>query len=167
MEVFALQEAGVPLSSISSEVPEYDLTMDVTIEDSPTGPTLKFADDAPSLEDIVQSLAPAVDETAVKTDPTESEEDVAADRSDIDPLHPEEEQAVYDETAVKSDPTESEEDVAADRSTEDPLHKASSVEITYEDLIASWGPSWLQVSIEKPEIKFAVSSFAATISPKY
>ncbi|EKD15950.1 uncharacterized protein L3040_003192 [Drepanopeziza brunnea f. sp. 'multigermtubi'] len=154
VEVFALQEAGVPLSSISTEQPGQDLTMDVTFgEDA----KLQFAENAPSLEDIVQSLAPVVDETIEKMDPTESEEDVAADRSDVDPLHPDAEEYVVEETAEEAEPTESEEDVAADRSTEDPLQaQADSVEITFEDLIASWGPAWLQVSIENPEVKFAV-----------
>ncbi|ODA81336.1 hypothetical protein RJ55_04301 [Drechmeria coniospora] len=41
--------------------------------------------------------------------PTESEEDIAADRSRVDPLH-------------RRRPTESEESVAADRLPEDPLH---------------------------------------------
>lgn len=156
VEVFALQEAGLPLSGIATGPLGQDLTMDVTFgEDA----RLQFADIAPSLEQIVQSLSPALNETVEKTDPTESEEDVAADRSDVDPLHPEAAEAtVVDETAEKSEPTESEEDVAADRSTEDPLQaQPDSIEITYEDLIASWGSAWLQVSIADPEVKFAVS----------
>jgi len=63
----------------------------------------------------------SLNETEVNTAPTESEEDVAADRSTVDPLHPEPETPISDETAVKKNPTESEEDVAADRSTVDPL----------------------------------------------
>ncbi|TPX12704.1 uncharacterized protein E0L32_000881 [Thyridium curvatum] len=51
----------------------------------------------------------AVPPTEHTPNPTESEEDVSADRSPVEPLH-------------KPRPTESEEDVKADRSTEDPIH---------------------------------------------
>ncbi|KAL6409116.1 hypothetical protein AUP68_05486 [Ilyonectria robusta] len=54
----------------------------------------------------------AVPATEHKPNPTESEEDVSADRSRIEPLR-------------KPRPTESEEDVRADRSTEDPIHNES------------------------------------------
>jgi hypothetical protein len=60
----------------------------------------------------------------VKGNPTESEADVAADRSDVDPLPPELHHTIClgaGEAAPR--PTESEEDVAADRggAGEDPL----------------------------------------------
>jgi hypothetical protein len=155
VEVLALQQAGMPLQNISKGFPGEDLTHEVQISSSPTGVTLQFADGA-SLEDIVQSLAPAVDETAEKSDPTESEEDVAADRSSVDPLHPEATPTGTEETSTKEFPTESEEDVAADRSNEDPLGKLAS-SLTYDALVASWDPSWLQISLENPELKFAVS----------
>ncbi|KAH6719135.1 ribosomal subunit 39S-domain-containing protein [Leptodontidium sp. MPI-SDFR-AT-0119] len=163
VEIFALREAGVPLESVSSKMPGRDLTLDVTLDQSPSGPVLKFMGDAaPPLQDLVGSVtgqaqvqAKAVDETAEHEVPTESEEDVAADRSTVDPLHPDAEPAV-EESFKKENPTESEEDVDADRTSEDPLHQANSVDVTYEELIASWGPEWLQVSLENPEIKFAV-----------
>jgi len=59
----------------------------------------------------------------VKGNPTESEADVAADRSDEDPLPPEMHHTIRlpaGEAAAK--PTDSEERVAADRSMVDPLH---------------------------------------------
>ncbi|KAG4429057.1 hypothetical protein IFR05_015461 [Cadophora sp. M221] len=161
VEIFALKEAGVPLDSVSSKVPGRDLTLDVTIDQSPSGPVLKFMGGAaPPLEDLVGSVTgkaqtQAVDETVEHEVPTESEEDVAADRSTIDPLHSDAEPAA-EETFEKENPTESEEDVDADRTSVDPLHQADSVVVTYEELIASWGPGWLQVSLEDPEIKFAV-----------
>ncbi|PBP27328.1 hypothetical protein BUE80_DR001643 [Diplocarpon rosae] len=155
VEIFALQEAGVPLSKISKDAPGQDLTLDVTFIDSPAGPKLKFADVAPSLEDIVMSLVPVANENAEKTNPTESEEDVAADRSDVDPLHPETEPAPVDETVEKSKSTETEEDIAAEQSAED-FMETKRVTVLYEDLIATWGPTWLQVSLDNPEIKFAV-----------
>ncbi|KAH8770527.1 ribosomal subunit 39S-domain-containing protein [Hyaloscypha finlandica] len=154
VEVFALQQVGMPLKDISAAMPGVDLTHEVQISPTATGATLQFSQEA-SLEQIIQSLTPAVDdETTVKENPTESEEDVAADRSTIDPLHPSSPEVEVDETAEKKNPTESEEDVAADRSTVDPL--SGSTQITYGELVASWDPSWLQISLENPEIKFAV-----------
>jgi hypothetical protein len=155
VEVFALQQVGMPLEGISAAIPGVDFTHEVQISPSATGATLQFSPQA-SLEQIIQSLTPAAeDETSLKENPTESEEDVAADRSTIDPLHPSGTEIEVDETAEKKNPTESEEDVAADRSTVDPL--SGSTLMTYDELIASWDPSWLQVSLENPEIKFAVS----------
>jgi len=190
VEVFALQQVGMPLKDISAAMPGVDLTHEVQISPTATGATLQFSQEA-SLEQIIQSLTPAVDdETTVKENPTESEEDVAADRSTIDPLHPSSPEVEVDETAEKENQTESEEDVAADRSTIDPLHPSSpevevdetaekknpteseedvaadrstvdplsgSTQMTYGELVASWDPSWLQISLENPEIKFAVS----------
>ena len=150
VEVFALQQAGLPLRDISAAAPGDDLTLEVQISPSAAGAALQFSQEA-SLEDIVQSLTPAVeDETTVKENPSESEENIAADRSTTDPLHPSSE---VDETAAKGNPTESEEDVAADRSTVDPLSQ-----MTYDELVASWDPTWLQISLENPEVKFAVSA---------
>ncbi|KAI9641010.1 hypothetical protein NHQ30_010437 [Ciborinia camelliae] len=160
IEVFALRQAGKPLSVISQAEPGPDITQSVQINPSSSGAILQFLESG-SLEQIVQSLAKgkqgrkarlaaisSIDETTEKGTPTESEEDIAADRSPVDPLHPEPTPKI-DETAEKVNPTESEEDVAADRSTVDPLKAA-------EALVASWGHSWLQVSLADPEIKFAV-----------
>ncbi|KAH7330232.1 ribosomal subunit 39S-domain-containing protein [Rhexocercosporidium sp. MPI-PUGE-AT-0058] len=163
VEIFALKEAGVSLKEVSNKMPGRDLTLDVTLGQSSSGPVLKFMGDAaPPLQDLVGSVTgqtqaqiKAVNETVEKTHPTESEEDVAADRSTVDPLHPDVEPAV-EESFEKENPTESEEDLDADRTNEDPLHPGNSVQVTLEELIASWGPEWLQVSLEDPEIKFAV-----------
>jgi hypothetical protein len=157
VEIFALQEAGMPIQDISTAAPDDDLTREVQISPAATGATLQFSQEA-SLERIVQSLAPAVeDETPVKEDPTESEEDVAADRPTIDPLHADSTiPAAVDETSEKGNPTESVEDVAAERSTVDSPSETAP-QMIYEDLIASWDPSWLQISLESPEVKFAVS----------
>jgi len=155
VEVFALQQAGKSLSNASQAEPRDGFTDYVQMMPSATGATLEFSNNT-SLEQIVQSLAPAVDETSPKINPTESEEDVAADRSNTDPLHPDSIPAKVDEPAEKGLPTESEEDVAADRSTVDPLQEGAVQQVSYAETIASWDPSWLQVSIETPEVKFAV-----------
>jgi len=134
VEVLASQQAGESLVEISRPEPRRDATVDV------------------------QTLAPAVNETTMKAAPTESEEDVAADRSAIDPLPPSSiliESPASEETSQKGRPTESEEDVAADRSPEDPL-SGPNASLTYQSLISQLGPAWLQVSLKNPEVKLAV-----------
>ncbi|RDW71732.1 hypothetical protein BP5796_07766 [Coleophoma crateriformis] len=152
VESFALRMAGKPLSEISAAEPSFDLTTEVELTPTATGATLQFTE-AASLEDIVLSLAPKVDETATKENPTESEEDVAADRSTVDPLEPEHNEEPIDETAVKEQPTESEEMVAADRSSVDSFE---DTRMDYEAAIETWGSEWYKVSLADPEIKFAV-----------
>ncbi|TVY48575.1 hypothetical protein LOCC1_G002648 [Lachnellula occidentalis] len=159
VEIFALKEAGLSLLNIPKAVLGLDPTHDVDIVPSADGTQLRFNKDS-SLAEVLQALTrdvslSSVDETAEKGAPTEAEEDVAADRSELDPLHPEGNSPLTDETAVKEQPTESEEDVAADRSEADPLADSEAY-MPFEELIASWDPSWLQVSIEDPEIKFAI-----------
>lgn len=156
VEVFSVNQAGLPLVMVSEYTPGLDFTHDVQIIPSAGGAQLQFTKNS-SLEQVLQSLTPPADETAGKGALTESEKDVAADRSDEDPLDHEEKQTPVDETAEKGEPTESEEDVAADRSEADPLKHSESV-LTYEELIASWDPSWLQVSVQDPEVLFAASS---------
>ena len=201
VEVFALREAGIPLSEVSGAISEWDPTRSVQILPAIAGATLQFSP-AASLDEVIQSLASAAtetDETAVKENPSESEADVAADRSTVDPLHPDSSVEV-DETVEKGNPSESEADVAADRSTVDPLHPHSSagvdetitkgnpseseadvaadrstvdplhheslqsdnsagIKATGEpDVSESWDPAWLEVSLEDPEVKFAVSA---------
>jgi hypothetical protein len=155
VEVFTVREVGETLSIVSQTVPGEDITADIQLVQSATGVRLQFPESVP-LEQIIQSLSPPIDETEEKFAPTEFEEDVAADRSSTDPLHPESTPELVDETATKEAPTESEEDVAADRSTVDPL-KEDVAPRYYTDVIASWDPSWLQISLENPEVKFAVS----------
>lgn len=173
VEVVALKQAGIPIDEISRVKPKgvKDLTREVQIVLSETGaPALLFPETV-SMDDIIQSLTPAKTEEKA---PTESQEDVEADRSQEDPLHLEEEvsripnpteseedidadRSTWDpsKSSPEQNPTESQEDVEADRSTEDPLVNASPV--TYQDLLTSWNPAWLQFSLEDPETKFAVS----------
>lgn len=156
VEVFATRQAGKPLSIVSEAEPGDYLTEDVQLEPSATGVTLRFPGTI-TLDQIVQSLSPDIDETKEKLAPTESEEDVAADRSTVDPLLPGTKSEITDETVTKEAPTESEEDVAADRSTIDPLTDSAPSLRTYSDVIAAWDPSWLQISLQDTEVKFAVS----------
>lgn len=157
IEVFALRQAGKPLDGISKDEPSSDLTHDVLLQLTASGPTLDFGSQE-AFEGIVQSLVQVVDETTVRENPTDSEQDIAADRSTVDPLHPSDTNSTTDtdSTTAEVNPTESEADVAADRSLEDPLHKSSAG--SYDELVASWDQSWLQIPLDDPDVKFAVSS---------
>jgi hypothetical protein len=210
VEVFALREAGMSLSEVSKTISMWDPTEHVQILPSTTGATLQFSQEV-TLDMVIQSLSPATDETdetAVKGNPSESEAEVAADRSSVDPLQPEQ-SAEVDETAVKGNPSESEADVAADRSTVDPLHREmphgvdetaakgnpseseanvaadrSTVDPnasnkssehssragpispkTYADAIEPRDAPWLEISLENPEVKFAVSTISLDSFP--
>ena len=157
VEVFTARQAGQPLSIVSQAEPGDFLTQDVQLVSSATGVTLQFPETV-SREEIIQSLSPEIDETAEKVAPTESEEDVAADRSTVDPLYLTPTSETINETVTKEAATESEEDLVADRSTLDPLKSNASSGRTYADVIMAWDPSWLEVSLQDPEVKFAVSS---------
>lgn len=169
VEIVALQLAEKPLNLISTSFPQYDITEEVQLVASGNSIDLVYPDDSP-FEKVLQNFVASVDETAKKEAPTESKEDVAADRSTVDPLNPDSTveaiDEVIDETAVKENPTELEEDVAADRSELDPS-KDTLPARTYEDLVATWDPAWLQISLEDPDLKFAVSDMLnlSTLSP--
>jgi hypothetical protein len=154
VEVFAAQQAGKPLSIVSQMAPNDNRTEDGQITPSETGVELHFTG-AVSLHQIVQSLCQGSDEANEIGSPTESEEGVTADRSRVNPLRSDDTPVVFDETATKEAPTESEEDVAADKSAVDPLKDAEPKPLA--SIIASWDPSWLQISLANPEVKFAVS----------
>ncbi|KAF8867069.1 hypothetical protein BDZ45DRAFT_638372 [Acephala macrosclerotiorum] len=155
VEVYMCKEAGLPLTSTatSKEVPS---TFNVRMIPSETGVQLDFSGSQTTLDAFTRSLKAAVDETVEHEAPTESEEDVAADRSTVDPLHPESTEALVDETATKENPTESEEDVAADRSPIDPLLRKKAQDAFYSTFVANLNPAWRQVPLADPEIKFAV-----------
>ena len=160
VEVFALQTAGKRLVEVSSTEPGEDLTYEVQLSPSATGATLHFSDGS-SVEQVVKSLAPVFDETKEKGAPAPFEEDAAADRSIVDPLRDGDLPASVEieEASENRAPTQSEEDLDADRSTEDPLAEETS-NLNYADVVASWDPSWLQISLENPEVKFAVSNIS-------
>ncbi|KUJ20361.1 uncharacterized protein LY89DRAFT_578754 [Mollisia scopiformis] len=152
VETFACKQAGLPLTTPST-IAAWNRNHRVRISLTESGAEL--ASEGPSLELIMQSFKPAVDETAEHEAPTESEEDVAADRSTVDPLNPESTAEPVEETSVHENPTESEEDVAADRSTIN-VAKTLKRNYGYEKFVKSVDPSWRQISLADPEIKFAV-----------
>lgn len=182
VEIFALKQAGVPLDSISKENPSHELdwTMDTTIVPTANGATLTFPEHD-TLQSILQELASPLSSSGsaeAAVGPTESQEDVEADRSPVDPLHPAEtpaetesqEDIDADKSPIdplnptntpkdrKPQPTESEEDVAADRSEDNPLAKAKMNwdALPINTVVANWGAEWLEVPIEDLEVKFAV-----------
>lgn len=73
-----------------------------------------------------------------------------------------------DETAVKGNPSASEEIVAADRSEVDVLVDGAQLHQTaeYQHEVAAKDPSWLQMSIQDPELKFAVSPTSYVPKPQ-
>ena len=154
VEVFALQQVGKPLHELSDYGvnPNDDWTDDVRITPSPSGATLEMPGGA-SLQQVMELLkANTMDEEDYEVKTTESQEDIVADRSEVDSLK----DAVTPSTEPapeNAEPTESQEDTAADRSPEDPLVESK----TYCEVISSWDPSWLQISLENPDVKFAVS----------
>jgi hypothetical protein len=153
VEAFTLKEAGRDLDEMYN-AGWRDHTAKVQILPVDGGATLQWGES--SKEALLESFEGT--ETDVKVAPTESEADVAADRSNVDPLA-KDKAAAKDETAVKAAPTASEAGVAADRSDVDPLAEAKSAAETlkHQELVATWDPSWVQVSLADPTIKFAVS----------
>jgi hypothetical protein len=179
IEVFSLQAAGKPLSVLSSAAVEPDMTGDIKIIPSATGSgaELEFSGQT-TLAQVTEFLARG--EEDLKGNPTSSEENVEADRSVEDPLHPDTLPSI-DVTKIHNNPTPSEEDVAADQSTEDPLHSEIHKNPTpaEEDVAAdrstndplpsyhkslkskvdamlSQDPIWLNISVKDAGIKFTV-----------
>ncbi|CAG8955998.1 hypothetical protein HYFRA_00008854 [Hymenoscyphus fraxineus] len=163
VEIFALKRAEKPLNSISKEAPcrELDWTKDVAITPTREGATLVFPE-RDTLRSILQELASPSSSNASEeapVQPTESQEDVDADRSPVDPLQPTEKPVEHElPEDRKPQPTESEEDVAADRSKENPLRNANTNRnvLSTEAVVESWGTTWLKVPIEDLEVKFAI-----------
>ncbi len=161
VEVSTLQKAEKPLNLLFQTEPAEDLTWRVQIRPVEGQPALQFPDGA-SLEGLAESLmSPILNEPTMEGAPTESEQDVVTDGPSANSQYsdviqgyktPEHEAPIEEEA-----PTESEEDVAADRSEEDPLKQEAMPFETYQELVASWDPAWLQVSLENRDVKFAVS----------
>ncbi|KAG9233877.1 ribosomal subunit 39S-domain-containing protein [Amylocarpus encephaloides] len=153
VEAHALRQAGQPLAGISKNIAtDVDWTVNVNVIPTASGTTLEFSQGA-TLDDVVQQLIASPKSTIDVEAPTESQEDVEADRSTEDPLHPE---ATEDEVNKKRYPTESEEDVVADRSREDPLETSEGTYVRHSEIIASWNPAWLETSVEDLDLKFSI-----------
>ena len=154
VEVFALEQTGKSLHTLSTQFPEIDVfrdwTDDVQIIPSSGGATIKMPENT-SLEQVLEVSAIAeATEGVAEVDPTESQEDIMADRTKVDPLNP---------GAVSSTDSIPETKVGVEFKTTGATHQASKEILehrTFEDVIASWDPSWLQISLDNPEIKFAV-----------
>lgn len=127
VEVFSLRDADQPLSKLVGSGVGPDLTITAQIIQADGGATLRLPENL-GLHDITDSLLPRVQEPGDET---------------ID----------VDETAVKTNPTESEADVAADRSTVDLLHRSH-----LQTAVESWDPTWLSISLNNLDVKFAVSA---------
>lgn len=150
VEVFALRAANKPLELLSGAPIGPDVTTEVHIVDGADGGRLALPEHI-KLSDITELFTRVEDETAVKTNPSESEAIVAADRSAREPATSHAPVEMVDETVVKTAPSMAEEEVAADRSNVDPLRDQA-----YQQMVESWDPVWLTVSLADPAVKFAV-----------
>lgn len=153
VEVFALKAANKPLELLSGAPIGPDVTTEVYIVDGADGGRLALPEHI-KLSDITEFFTQE-DETAVHTNPTESEADIAADRSARKPAANHAPVEMVDETEVKTAPSMAEEEIAADRSNVDPLKDQA-----FQQMVESWDPVWLTVSLADPAVKFAVSQFS-------
>jgi hypothetical protein len=139
VEVFALKQAGRPLLEVSQVEPGRDTTEKVQITPSDSGAKLQFTEGG-SLEQIVESLAPVTAMTVTKPVAKPIAKPVAKPAAKIP--------KTSDELAVDAVP----EDMVFD-----PVEEVETVKTPSKSkLVSSWDPSWLQISLADPEIKFAV-----------
>lgn len=132
VEVLAHRQAGLTSELPSAEYSE-DLTRNVTLGYSKAGLTLDFGSQE-NYEYLIQSLTPAENETTEREEPTDAEEEVAAERTNEDPLE------------------------NGDSDTESPARKAltETSATSYEEVVQNWDASWLQIPLDNPDVKFAV-----------
>ncbi len=136
VEVFSLRQAGRPLSELSNAGIWIDMTSDVHISvsaSSPSTPLLQFPEGL-SEEAILATLS------QTEAEAVESTEDVFEPETSDDAL------------IMGSSPTK-------DAMTEGRFPESTKAmqSTNYEQQVASWNPSWLKVSLEDDDIKFAVS----------
>lgn len=141
IEVLAQRQVGktTALSTIASGD---DLTHTVKLGYAESGLSLDFGSQE-RFEYIVQSLAP-VQETIEQEEPTLAEEGVAAEPTTEDPL----------ETASTGSETAASAEDVQDESTWKGLTQTSAQ--SYDEMVAGWDSSWLQIPLDNPEVKFAV-----------
>ncbi|KAG0649873.1 hypothetical protein D0Z07_3658 [Hyphodiscus hymeniophilus] len=150
VEVFALQQAGIPLHELSAHFPatnRFDWTDGVQITPSSSGATIKMPENT-SLQEVMEIAASSeIVEEAAEAKPTESQEDVDADQFEVDPMKAAEKPIIEDDI----EPIEAEEGTFVDHAT-----GRTMLFKTFADVISSWDSSWRDISLENPEIKFAV-----------
>jgi len=144
VEVFTLKQAGRPLSELSNAGRGMDNTSDVHISVSrsnPSCPILKFSADS-SEEAILESMSES-EHTMEAAETLEAEELI----EDVSEPETSDDTSIMGLKTTKSQLTEDESPEAVE-----------AVHVTnFEHKVASWNPSWLQISLEDAEIKFAVS----------
>jgi hypothetical protein len=138
VEVFTLKQAGRPLTGLSNAAGGADKTSDVQIsasQSNPSAPSLQFPESS-SEEAVLESLSPR-------------KQVLEAEEVTEDVLGPE---TSDDASIMRSNTTK--DLLTGDESQEE----IEAVHLTsYEHQVASWNPSWLQVSLEDVDVKFAVS----------
>jgi hypothetical protein len=147
VEVFTLKQAGRPLSELSRASIAFDKTSDVHISVSrsnPSTPLLRFPEG---------SSENSVLETLSQTEPNLEKVEAAEALEVAELTEGVFERETSDNTSIMGSNTRKEaitEDASADAVERLQLED-------YERQVASWKSSWLQVSLEDVEIKFAVS----------
>jgi hypothetical protein len=153
VEVLACSQAGRSLSDVWSMEPTVDQTHKIEIKPSEGGVEIQFSDGM-TREQLLESLSPLAVEHTIETlaDETASEEITATAEQ------PGEEISVQsigaEETSVKATPADAEEGVPE---TQQDVDAVVAAPLTYYDVVKSWDPSWLQISLFEADIKFAVS----------
>jgi hypothetical protein len=147
VEVFTLKQAGRPLSQLSRASIAFDKTSDVHISVSrsnPSTPLLRFPEG---------SSENSVLETLSQTEPSLQKVEVAEALEAAELTEGVFERETSNDTSIMGS------NIRKEAITEDA--SADAVEVLqledYERQVASWKSSWLQVSLEDVEIKFAVS----------
>ena len=156
VEVFACSQAGRPLSDVWRMEPTVDQTHKIQIKPSETGVQLEFPDSMTS-QQLLASLSPMAleEQTETLADETTSEE-VIVESQQLEGGNSVQSKDV-EEVSVKAQ-EDIKESVADTQPDDGP---ASAASLTYLDVVESWGPSWLQISLYEPDIKFAVSTYTS------
>lgn len=145
IEVLAQRQAG-HISDLPPAAFGEDLTRNIKLGYSESGLTLDFGTQE-NFEYIVQSLAPVADEYSEHESSTTAEEEFAAERTTEDHLN-----STNGETGAE---------VGSSNDPENSTRRAltETTATSYDEVVASWDSSWLQIPLDNPDVKFAVSFY--------
>ncbi|TQS35300.1 hypothetical protein Golomagni_04284 [Golovinomyces magnicellulatus] len=162
VEIFVWHQAGHDLNDIyMTQEPSVDLTRNVQIAFSnTTGVTLQYPDDY-IREKIIDSLKrPKVVEESITVDKI-SEKDGLEDNSSITQTETAKtddsmESPDSQDSKVKEPPIDELQSEVDSKINENDPFDLISESVNYQELVASWETSWMEIPITDPAIKFAV-----------
>jgi len=151
VEVVALQLSGKPLSSVSNSFPDHDMTEDVQLVVHENTIDLVYPDDSP-FEQVLRMVSGGSAEIPQEVAHTpSSSEDINVDGAPVDNSsshrgggHADK---LFEDTAAVTSEMDAQDEPGA--------VETLSSERAYEELIATWDPAWLQISLEDLDFKFA------------